>query len=115
MDAPISKISEFAPENIFARIELADLFREQELYAQAIEQHEAIIQLKTDDPYRVCLSRREIGKIKEEKGDYAGAIQSYDAALALTGRGNWLRKDLQHRVVGIYAADGDWEGLIAYY
>ena len=110
-----SKISEFAPENIFARIELADLFREQELYAQAIEQHEAIIQLKADDAYRVCLSRREIGKIQEEHGDYAGAIQSYDAALALTGQGNWLRKDLQHRVIGIYAADGDWEGLIAYY
>ena len=109
------KISELAPENIFARIELADLFREQELYAQAIEQHEAIVKFKADDPYRVCLSLREIGKIREEKGDYAGAIQSYDAALALTGQGNWLRKDIQHRVIGIYASDGDWEGLIAYY
>ena len=109
------QISELEPENIFARIELADLFREQELYEQAIEQHEAIIQLKSDDPYRVCLSRREIGKIQEEKGDYAGAIQSYDASLALTGQGNWLRKDIQHRIIGIYAADGDWEGLIAYY
>ena len=109
------KISELEPENIFARIELADLFREQEFYGQAIKQHEAIIQLKSDDPYRVCLSRREIGKIQEEQGDYAGAIQRYDAALALTGQGNWLRKDLQHRIIGIYAADGDWEGLIAYY
>ena len=109
------KISELDPKNIFARIELADLFREQGLYTQAVEQHEAIIRLKSDDPYRVCLSRREIGKIQEEKGDYAGAIQSYGAALALTGQGNWLRKDLQHRIIGIYAADGDWEGLIAYY
>ena len=52
-----TKISELDPENIFSRIELADLFREQQLYAQAIAQHEAIIALKTDDPYRVCLSR----------------------------------------------------------
>ncbi len=110
-----AKISELEPDNIFARIELADLFREQELYAQAIEQHEVIIQLKTDDPYRVCLSRREIGKIQEEKGDHAGAIQSYDAALALTGQGNWLRKDLQRRVIEIYAVAGDWDGLIGYY
>ena len=110
-----TKIAALDPENIFTRIELADLLREQELYAQAIAQHEAIIQFKKEDPYRVCLSRREIGNIHEAKGDYENAIQSYDAALLLTAPGNWLRKDLQHRIIGIYAADGNWEGLIAYY
>ena len=110
-----TKIAELDPENIFTRIELADLLREQELYEQAITQHEAIIAFKADDPYRVCLSRREIGNIHEAKGDYEAAIESYDAALALTAPGNWLRKDLQHRIIGIYAADGNWEGLIEYY
>ena len=109
------KIAELDPENIFSRIELADLFREQELYPQAIEQHEAIVQLKRDDPYRVCLSLREIGKIQEEMGEYDAAIPSYDKALALTGQGNWLRKDIQGRIIGIYAAESDWSGLIAYY
>ena len=109
------KIPELDPENIFSRIELADLFREQELYDQAIAQHEAIIQLKTEDPYRICLSRREIGNIHEAKGDYEDAIQSYDTAMTLTAPGNWLRKDLQHRIIGIYAADGNWEGLIGHY
>ena len=109
------KISELDPQGVFARIELADLFREQELYEQAIAQHEAIINLKKDDPYRICLSRREIGNIHEAKGDYQDAIKSYDAALALTAPGNWLRKDLQHRIIGIYAADSNWEGLIEYY
>ena len=109
------KISELDPQNIFARIELADLFREQELYDQAIAQHQAVTTIRKDDPYRVCLSLREIGKIHEEKGDYQDAIQSYDAAIALTAPGNWLRKDLQHRIVGIYAADSNWEGLITYY
>ena len=110
-----TKISELDPENIFSRIELADLFREQHLYEQAIAQHEAIITLKTDDPYRVCLSRREIGNIHEEKSDYEAAIEVYETALALTAPGNWLRKDLQHRIIGIYAADGNWEGLITHY
>ena len=110
-----TKISELDPENIFSRIELADLFREQQLYEQAIAQHEAIIALKTDDPYRVCLSRREIGNIHEEKSDYEAAIQTYEAALALTAPGNWLRKDLQHRIIGIYADAGNWEGLITHY
>ena len=109
------KIPELDPENIFSRIELADLFREQELYEQAIAQHEAIIALKTDDPYRVCLSRREIGNIHEEKGNYEDAIHSYNTAMALTASGNWLRKDLQHRIIGIYAADSNWEGLITHY
>ena len=109
------KIAELDPENIFSRIELADLFREQELYSQAIEQHEAVVQLKQDDPYRVCLSLREIGKIQEEMGKYDAAIQSYDKALALTAQGNWLRKDLNQRIIGIYAHNGDWPGLITYY
>ena len=110
-----TKIAELDPENIFTRIELADLLREQELYEQAIAQHEAIIQFKADDPYRVCLSRREIGNIHEAKGDYETAIKSYDVALTLTAPGNWLRKDLQHRIIGIFAADGNWKGLIEYY
>ena len=42
-------------------------------------------------------------------------VKSFDAALALTSPGNWLRKDLQHRVIGIFAADSNWEGLIEYY
>ena len=109
------KIAELDPENIFSRIELADLFREGELYSQAIEQHEAIVQLKRDDPYRVCLSLREIGKIQEEMREYDAAIQNYDKALALTGQGNWLRKDLHQRIIGIYAHNGDWPGLITYY
>ena len=109
------KIAELDPQNIFARIELADLFHEQELYPQAITQHEAIIEIKKDDPYRVCLSLREIGKIHEDTGNYEEAQARYDEALALTAPGNWLRKDLQHRIIGIYAADADWKGLIAYY
>ena len=110
-----TKIAELDPQNIFARIELADLFHEQKLYPQAIAQHEAITEIKKDDPYRVCLSLREIGKIHEDTGAYEEARVRYDAALALTAPGNWLRKDLQHRIIGIYAADADWKGLIAYY
>ena len=110
-----TKIAELDPQNIFARIELADLFREQELYPQAIVQHEAIIAIKKEDPYRVCLSLREIGKIHENTGAYEEAQARYDEALALTAPGNWLRKDLQQRVIGIYAADANWKDLIRYY
>ena len=70
------KIAKIDPQNVFARVELANLFREQELYTEAIEQHEAIIRLKKEDLYRVCLSYREIGKIQEEKGEYQSAILS---------------------------------------
>ena len=110
-----TKIAELDPQNIFARIELADLFHEQKLYRQAISQYEAITEIKKDDPYRVCLSLREIGKIHEDTGAYEEARARYDAALALTAPGNWLRKDLQHRIIGIYAADANWKDLITYY
>ncbi len=109
------KISELDPQNVFARIELADLFREKELYPQAIAQHQAIIDIKKDDPYRRCLSLREIGKIHEDTGAYQKAREHYDKALDLTAPGNWLRKDLQHRIIAIYAADANWKDLITYY
>ncbi len=110
-----SKIAEIDPQDVFARVELAALFHEQELYTEAIEQYEAIIQLKKEDPYRVCLSHREIGKIQEENGDYQHALRSYDAAIALTAPGNWLRKDLQRRIIAVFASEGNWQGLVAYY
>lgn len=109
------KIAELDPQDIFARVELADLFREQELYDQAIAQHEDIIKIKNDDPYRVCLSHREIGNLLELKGDIQKAINRFDTALELTAQGNWLRKDIQHRVIGIFAGDSNWKGLIKYY
>ena len=110
-----NKISELDPQNIFARIELADLYIEKELYQQAISQHEAIIEIKADDPYRICLSLREIGKIHEETGKFKEAQDSYDKAIALTAPGNWLRKDLQQRIIAIFAADANWTDLITYY
>ncbi len=109
------KISELDPTNIFVRIELAELFCEQKLYERAIEQHRVLIQIKQDDPYRICLSLREIGSIQEEMDDYRKAMSTYDAALVLTVTDNWLRKDLQRRIIAIYAATGDWDGLIEYY
>ena len=109
------KIADLDPQDIFARVELADLFREQELYDQAIAQHEDIIKVKKDDPYRVCLSHREIGNLLELKGDIQKAINRFDTALELTAQGNWLRKDIQHRIIGIFAGDSDWKGLIEYY
>lgn len=109
------KIAEIDPTNIFARIELADLFRELKLYEQAIEQHRALIETRQDDPYRVCLSLREIGGIQEEMDNYSEAISTYDTALRLTAPDNWLRKDLQRRIIAIYTATGNWDGLIEYY
>ena len=35
--------------------------------------------------------------------------------MALTAPGNWLRKDIQQRIIGIYATDANWKDLIAYY
>ena len=109
------KIAKLAPANVFARVELAELFREQKLYELAIEQHRTLIEIKRDDPYRICLSLREIGSIQEEVNDYHQAINTYNEALTLTAPDNWIRKDLQDRIIAIYAARGDWDGLIEYY
>ena len=109
------KIAKLAPANVFARVELAELFREQKLYELAIEQHRTLIEIKRDDPYRICLSLREIGSIQEEVNDYHQAINTYNEALTLTAPNNWIRKDLQDRIIAIYAARGDWDGLIEYY
>ncbi|MDE0300360.1 MAG: tetratricopeptide repeat protein [Candidatus Poribacteria bacterium] len=110
-----TKISEIAPHNISARIEVAESFREKELYSHAIEQHEEVIRLKKNDPHRLCLSYREIGRIQEEKGENQSAILSYDAAMPSAEPGSWLRKDLQRRIAMVFAGDEDYESLIRHY
>jgi tetratricopeptide (TPR) repeat protein len=109
------RIAELNPEDVFARLELADLFKEQELYDEAIEQHRAVIKLKGSDPYRVCLSLREIGKIYELKGDQDQAITAYEEAISKMAPDNWLRRELQGRIVGIYRSRNNLKGLIEYY
>jgi tetratricopeptide (TPR) repeat protein len=109
------RMAEVEPENAFARMELAELFKEQELYQEAIEQLQAVIRLKSDDPYRVCISLREIGEIYERMGQKEKAIKVYERAISKTAPGNWLRKDLQRRIISIYKGKGDMEGLIGYY
>ncbi len=109
------RIAEIEPENLFARMELAELFKEQELYQEAIEQLQAVIRLKPDDPYRVCISLREIGEIYERMGQREKAIEVYERAISKTAPGNWLRRDLQRRIISIYKGKGDMEGLVGYY
>ena len=109
------RIAELNPEDVFARLELADLFKEQELYDEAIEQHRAVIKLKGSDPYRFCLSLREIGKIYELKGDQDQAIAAYEEAISKMAPDNWLRRELQGRIIGIYRSRNNLKGLIEYY
>jgi len=108
-------IAELDPENVFSRLELADLFKEQELYDEAIEQHRAVIKLKESDAYRVCLSLREIGKIYELKEENERAIEAYENAIEKMTPDNWLRKALQGRIIGIYQDKKNLPGLIEYY
>jgi len=109
------KIAELEPENVYSRLELADLFVEQELYAEAIEEHKAIIELKKTDPGRVCKSWRDIGKIYELMGEYEEAMGAYEQILEKTAPGNWLRKEVRARTIAIYMRQNNLSGLVKYY
>jgi tetratricopeptide (TPR) repeat protein len=109
------KIAELESEDVYLRQELADLFVEQGLYPEAIEQYRAIIRMKKSDPYKVCQSLREIGRIYELMGEYEKAMDAYEQILTKTAPGHWLRREIQSRITAIYMRRNNLSGLIEYY
>lgn len=108
------RIAELNPEDFFALQELAEIYEENRMWDEAIAARKRIIATATNDPYRQCHAWRAIGQSLLAKDDSAGAIAAFEQGLALAAPGNWLFEDLKGRLVGVYEARGDLEGLATY-
>lgn len=108
-----NKISELDGGKFYRRLHVAELFADAGLLTEASEAYIPLIAESKDDPPRHCQVLRDVGRLRELQGDLDAALTTYRKVLELTGRGNWLRKEVEKRVVQIYRRTGRVEELVA--
>ena len=108
------RISEQNPGEIFAQLELAEIYEDNRMWTNAIAVYGQIADLSKDDPYRRCRALRSIAQSLVQSEKFKEAIATYEQALELVSPGNWLFEDLKLRLVGVYEDIGDLAGLAKY-
>ncbi len=108
------RIAEQSPDEIFAQLELAEIYQDNRMWDEAITVHRRIAEGSKDDPYRRCRALRSIGQCLVQAEKFKDAIATYEQALELVAPGNWLFEDLKIRLVGVYEDIGDLAGLVKY-
>ncbi len=106
------KLVERDPQDLFALQELAAVYEDNQLWNKAISVHEKIVGLAAADPYRRCQSLRRVGMAQVNAGRVSEAVAAFEQAMDLAAPGNWLRRDLERRLVGLYRERGDLAGLL---
>lgn len=108
------RIAEQNPEEIFAQLELAEIYEDNRLWDQAIGVHRQVAEKSKDDPYRRCRALRSIGQCLVQAEKFKDAIATFEEALGLVSPGNWLFEDIKLKLVGVYEDIGDLAGLAKY-
>ena len=103
-----------SPDDLFAQLELGEIYQENRLWDEAIEVFQRIASLSERDPYRKCRALRSIGNCQLQAERFPEAIATYETALELVSPGNWLFEDLKLRLVQVYEDMGDLTGLVSY-
>ncbi|HLU37772.1 MAG TPA: tetratricopeptide repeat protein, partial [Planctomycetota bacterium] len=107
------RIGELDGGKFFRRLRVAELFAQAGLLDEAAAEYEPLLAETESDPSQHCRVLRAVGQLHEARGDLAAAMASYERVLALTDRGNWLRKEVEGRLVQIYRRTGRLEELVA--
>ena len=108
------RLVETAPGDPFALQELAEIYEANRLWEAAAKTYGDIAAAAVNDPYRKCRAFQSLGKARLAMEDYGGAIAAFEAGLELAAPGNWLFEDLKGRLVSVYDAMGDLDGLATY-
>jgi tetratricopeptide (TPR) repeat protein len=101
-----SKIKALAPDNYYNVKELAELYKANLYFDEALAEYRAIEKLAEGESSRLAEIYKAIGEIEEQRGNNEPAIGAYESGIALMARGNWLRLELERRIIAIYEKKG---------
>lgn len=104
------KISELDPENVQTHLQLARTYEEINVLDRALEHYQAVVKL--GEPFQRCTAYRQIGILWERQDNFDEARAAYEEGLQLTSYGNWLRQDLQRKLVQLYERQGRLSELV---
>lgn len=105
-------IAELEAASFHTRLEVATLLAAHGLFDEASAEFTEARRLAGDDASKQCRVLAELGKVQEMRLKIEDALATYGEALTLMGRGNWLKKDLQGRILAIHKRGGGLDGYV---
>ncbi len=106
------QIAELDGGKFHRRLQVAELLTEAGLLAEAEQAYAPLLVAAESDPAQLCKVMRDQGRLQELQGQLDTALATYDAILGKTARGNWLRKEIEGRVVQIHRRQGRLDALV---
>ncbi|MBI3820751.1 MAG: tetratricopeptide repeat protein [Planctomycetes bacterium] len=106
-------IARTEPSSFNLRLEVALALAQNGLQDEAIVEFKETEKLAGDDPSKRCRVLVEMGRLQEQQIKIDDALATYRTALALMGRGNWLKKDVYNKILGIHKRSGMLDKLAA--
>lgn len=110
--AAFKDLAELEPKSFNTRLEAAKALAEHALAVEALEQLTVAETLAGEDSGKRCQVLSETGRLHERLNENEKAIAVYERALPLMARGNWLKKDVEGRLIAIHKRSGTLERLI---
>ena len=113
--AYLERIVQDNPNDVYMRMQLADVLVEHEEYEAALIQYQAIVDLSSRDTRRKAVTLGMAGDTLLLLSRVDEAIETYRQAQRYASGGSWLWMDLEQRIVDAYRASGDVAALIDTY
>lgn len=96
------QLIELDPRNEYLRMEYAQVLIKYKRYDKALEQYEALVKLAGGNVKARATTLRDLGELYERMGDDEKALQTYAKAQSYVRSDNWLYREVEQRVIGVY-------------
>ena len=105
------RIVEIDPGSFYLRQGVAETLAEAGLLEEALSDYRALADLAGADASKRCAVLREMGSIHERRKELDEALRQYTAAADLLRRGNWMKEDIQGRIIRVHRERGTLDAL----
>lgn len=99
------------PASFDLALDVAERLARANLVDEATARYGAALALAGDDAPRRCRALAAFGELHERRGAPAEALAAYGAAFDLLGRGPWLKRQLELRIVAVHTREGTLPAL----
>ncbi|MBI3820750.1 MAG: tetratricopeptide repeat protein [Planctomycetes bacterium] len=110
--AAIRAIAQTDPASFNTRLDVASTLAQSGLNEEATAEFQEADRLAGTDNSKRCRVLAELGRVQEQQLKMNDALATYRQALALMGRGNWLKSDIQGRILLIHKRANSFDKLI---
>lgn len=111
--AAFRNIASVEPTSFNTRLDVATTLAQHGLQEEAAAEFQEADKLAGNDNSKRCRVLAELGRVQEQQLKIDDALATYRSALALMGRGNWLKSEIQGRILAIHKRVNSFDKLVA--